>query len=386
MKILVVTEYYPRAEDPVLGVWAHRQTLATRQAGADVRVLVLYRPLPPLATLRKLDLRGVGQAVRQPRRAELDGVPIDYLRYLSPPRPWSYGSWGAWAAPVLHRALARLRKTFRFDLVHAHYAVPAGDATRRAAPRVPLVVSVHGGDLYGAHAGARTVRATLAHASLVLANSSGTAQRCAERGARTTRVVHLGADLPAEPFRRSQLPTLVTVGHLVARKRHADVLEAVALLRDRHPDIEYVIVGDGPERNRLRALAVSLGIERRVTWRGSLRHSDAVAAARAGALFVLPSVEEAFGVAYVEAMAGGVPAIGCRGEDGPEEIAAAGGGIALVGPRDPCALAARIDQLLSDPREIDAMGRAARRTVERGFTWPQCGSETVDAYRAVLGL
>ena len=88
-----------------------------------------------------------------------------------------------------------------FDLVHAHYAVPAGDAVRRAAPQAPLLVSVHGGDVHGGHAGARSVRRTLGHARLVLANSAGTARRCQERGARQTRVVHLGADLPASPRR-----------------------------------------------------------------------------------------------------------------------------------------------------------------------------------------
>jgi len=413
MKVLVVAEYYPRAEHPALGIWAHRQTLAARDAGAEVRVLVLYRPLPPLATLRKLDLRGVRRAVSQPRRTQLDELQINYLRYLSPPRPWSYGSWGAWAAPVLRQALARLHASFPFDLVHAHYAVPAGDAVRRAAAQTPLVVSVHGGDVHGDHADAGTIRATLAHARLVLANSAGTARRCTERGARRTRVIHLGTDLPTEPTRgpaaagaRAEAaagagpeagaeataragpeagPTLVTVADLVGRKRHADVLRALALLRERHPEIRYVIVGDGPERARLRALATSLGVERLVRWCGPLPHHEAVASARAGSLFVLPSVEEAFGVAYVEAMGGGVPVVGCRGEDGPREIAAAGGGIALVPPRDPPALAAQIDALLNDPVRLAAMGREARLTVEREFTWQQCGRQTVQAYHDVLG-
>jgi teichuronic acid biosynthesis glycosyltransferase TuaC len=385
MRVLVVAEYYPRAEDPALGVWAHRQTLAARNAGADVRVLVFHRPLPPLITLRRLDLRGMRHAISQPRAAELDGLHVDYLRYLSPPRPWSYSSWGAWAAPVLRRALAKLRTTFPFELVHAHYAVPAGDAVRRAAAQTPLVVSVHGGDLYGAHAGAGTIRATLAHARLVLANSSGTARRCAAGGARTTRVIHLGADLPAHPSSPPWPPTLVTVGHLVARKRHADVLHALGLLRERHPDLKYVVVGDGPERDRLRALAATLGLEAMIEWRGALPHREAVAVSQAGSLFVLPSVEEAFGVAYVEAMGGGVPAIGCRGEDGPEEIAAAGGGIALVPPLNQRALAAQIDALLSDRAQLDALGQQARLTIERSFTWPQCGRETVAAYREVIG-
>src|SRR5947209_2201 len=141
MRVVIVAEYYPRASDPTLGIWAHRQAVAARDAGADVRVLVLYRPLPSLADASRLRLRAARDAVRQPPRDVIDGVGIDYVRYLSPPRPWSYASWGAWAAPALGRALKRLRARFPFELAHAHYAVPAGDALRRAAARVPLLVS-----------------------------------------------------------------------------------------------------------------------------------------------------------------------------------------------------------------------------------------------------
>ena len=49
MRVVVVAEYYPRPDDPVNGVWAHRQALAARDAGADVRVIVLDRPLPTSA-------------------------------------------------------------------------------------------------------------------------------------------------------------------------------------------------------------------------------------------------------------------------------------------------------------------------------------------------
>jgi teichuronic acid biosynthesis glycosyltransferase TuaC len=386
MRVVIVAEYYPRAADPTLGVWAHRQAVAARDAGADVRVLVLHRPLPPLADVRQLRFEAVREAVGQPRGDRLDGIGVDYVRYLSPPRPWSYASWGAWAAPALRRALSRLRAEFPFDLAHAHYAVPAGDAVRRAGARVPLVVSVHGGDVHGAHAGSVAVRRTFAHARLVLANSAGTARRCVERGARHTRVVHLGTDLPREPATAPppDAPTLVTVGNLIARKRHADVIEALAALGDRWPRLHYVIVGDGPERERLQALAAARGVDDRVELRGRLPHRDAVAVARDATLFVLPSVAEAFGVSYVEAMAAGVPAIGTRGEDGPEEIAASGGGIELVAPREPLALAQRIDALLSDERRLDALRHTARETVAREFTWQRCGAETVAAYQEAL--
>ncbi len=385
MKVLVLAEYYPRAADPVNGIWAHRQALAVRDAGVEQRVLVLHRPLPPLRALRAGDSGAIRRVIAQPRTALLDGVTVDYLRYVSPPRPWSYNSWGAWAAPVLKRELAGITREFPFELVHAHYAVPAGDALRRAAPRIPMVLSIHGGDVHGGHATARAVGATLAHADIVLANSAGTARRCAALGARETRVVHLGADLPIDAIEPPVRPTLVTVGHLIARKRHADVIAALPALRERHPEIGYVVVGDGPERDPLRELALRLGVSAQVEFRGELEHSAAVATAQAGTLFVMPSVGEAFGVGYIEAMAGGVPAIGCRGEDGPEEIAAAGGGIELVAPRDPAGLAAAIDSLLSRPNRLAALGAQARLTVQSSFTWERCGRDTVAAYEEVLG-
>jgi glycosyltransferase involved in cell wall biosynthesis len=389
VRVAVVAEYYPRARDPVLGVWAHRQAVAARDAGAEVRVLVLHRPVPPASAVRAGDLRAIAEPMRQPARATLDGIPVRYVRYLSPPRPLAYGSWGAWAAPALGRALRSLRGSFDFDLVHAHYAVPAGDAVRRSRIGRPLVVSVHGGDVLatvdrGPRARA-AVQGALAAARVVLANSADTARRCAEHGAREVRVVHLGTDLPPAAEDPGAGETLVSVGHLVARKRHADVIRALARLADRRPDLRYVVVGDGPERRALEALARDLGVGDRVRWTGQVPPQAAVREARRAALFVLPSVDEAFGVAYVEAMAGGVPALGCRGEAGPEEIAAAGGGIVLVAPRDPAGLADEIDALLADAPRRRELGAQARANVERSFTWEACGRATVAAYEAALG-
>jgi glycosyltransferase involved in cell wall biosynthesis len=382
VKVAVVAEYYPRAADPALGVWAHRQALAARDAGAEVRVLVLHRPVPPRSALR--DPRALVRPLRQPLHAELDGITVDYVPFVAPPRPRSYGRWGVWAAPSLAIALRRIR----YDLVHAHYAAPAGDAVRRARPGVPVVVSVHGGDLLAVPrwaGGERAVRGALRHARLVLANSRGMAERARALGACDTRVVHLGTDLPPEPgISAPRDPHLVTVSNLVARKRHADVLRALWLLREPYPDLRWVVVGDGPERPALERMARELGLRGRVEFRGALEPDVAIETARAGSVFVLPSVDEAFGVAYVEAMAGCVPAIGCQGEPGPEEIAAEGGGMRLVPPADPEALAAELRALLDDPRWRTELGAQARATVASAFTWDGCGAATVAAYDEAL--
>jgi len=398
-KVAVVAEFYPSRRDPVLGIWAHRQALAARDAGAEVRVLVLHRLVPPRASL-SAGPGGASEAlaklVREPRTQTRDGLPIAYVSYVSPRRDRSYASWGAWAAPALGLALRRLARSFPFDVIHAHNAVPAGDAVRRARMSTPLIVSVHGGDvLYTAHrsrGGAEAVARGLGAARLVLANSQGIAELARSHGAGETRVVHLGADLP--PGQRTHTAvgrdgragtqSLVTVAHLVARKRHADVLRALAVLGQRHPTLRYAIVGDGPERIALEGLAVRLGVAERVDFLGQLPPDQAIERARRCTLFVMPSTEEAFGVAYIEAMAAGVPAIGCRGEPGPEEIAAAGDGFMLVPPGDIERLTQRIDELLSDPRRLREAGQRARASVAANFTWERCGEQTLAAYEHVL--
>jgi glycosyltransferase involved in cell wall biosynthesis len=103
-------------------------------------------------------------------------------------------------------------------------------------------------------------------------------------------------------------------------------------------------------------------------------------------LFVMPGVEEPFGVAFVEAMAAGIPAIGGRGEGGPEDIAAAGAGLVLVTPDDVGELTAVLEQLSADRTELWRLGDAARATVEAHFTWDRCGQVTVDAYADALAL
>jgi glycosyltransferase involved in cell wall biosynthesis len=401
VRVAIVAEFYPSRRDPVMGIWTHRQALAARAAGADVRVLVLHRVVPPRASLAGRPSRAIRELalrVREPREQVRDGLHVTYLPYVSPARHRSYPAWGAWAAPVLALALERLRRQFAFDLIHAHNAVPAGDCARRALAllrraQTPLVVSVHGGDvLYTAsrfRLGAQAVAAGLGAARLVLANSEGIAQLCRAGGAGDTRVVHLGSDVPAaaaHPGREAAAaqPTLVTVAHLVPRKRHGDVLRALAVLGQRHPALRYVIVGDGAERIALQGLAVRLGVSARVDFLGQLSPQQAIEQARRCTLFVMPSTEEAFGAGYVEAMAGGVPAIGCRGEPGPEEIAAAGDGMILVPPGDIERLSQRIDELLSDPQRLREAGQRARETVSKHFTWDRCGRQTVAAYEEAL--
>jgi glycosyltransferase involved in cell wall biosynthesis len=395
MRVAVVAEYYPRRRDPASGAWAHRQAVAARDAGADVRVLVLERPLPSAAAARaavradpRAAVREARDAIAQPRRETRDGIEVEYVRYVSPPRERAYAAWHRWASWPLRRALDRLHSDWPVDLVHAHYALPAGGAalgwTRWR--RVPLVVSLHGGDLLSPLLTTPAARAdvveVLRESAVTIANSQAMLRSAAELagGDERMRVIHPPGEPPPErPPQRHGQPTLATLAQVLPRKRHADVLEALALLRDRVPELRYVVIGDGPEREPLAGRARALGVAGSVRFAGALPPREAVAE-----LMAMPSVDEAFGVAYAEALACGVPAIGCAGEPGPEELAGLAEAMLLVPPRDPRALADAIAGALSDRARWRDLSEAARRTAREHLTMAACGEATVRAYRDAL--
>jgi glycosyltransferase involved in cell wall biosynthesis len=287
-------------------------------------------------------------------------------------------------------------------VVHAHYALPAGGAALPWARRagVPLLVSVHGGDLLGpllAGAEAATepvnghpttsqrgvmsvhpgvggpgrgaVSDVLRAAALVVANSSRMRELAVELGATParTRIIHPPGEPPPVPLppKRGE-PTVATLGAIDPRKRHEDVLAALSHV----PAVRWVVIGAGPERARLEAGARERELADRIEWLGALPPRAAIAELARCHVMAMPSVDEAFGVAYVEALTCGVPAIGCENEPGPEEIATISPGMTLVPPRDPTALAAAIDAALeAPPPEPPAQ-----------FSLDTCGRLTLDAY------
>jgi glycosyltransferase involved in cell wall biosynthesis len=325
------------------------------------------------------------------REANLDGVPVRYVRFVSPPRPTSYAKWGGWAARSLGRALDALQQEWPVDLIHAHYAVPAGDAALRWLDRhadIPLVVSVHGGDLFYTAArsehGRDVVSRVLDGAGAVLANSNVTRRGIEELGIPGERVhvVHPGADPVARSGNRHAEPTLVTVANLESHKCQAEVIRALAALRGRHPALRYLMVGGGPDRPELTELARSLGVADRVSFAGPLSHEQALVELARCHIHVMPSRIDGFGVAHVEAMAAGLPTIGGAGT-GAEDIARAGEGALLVRPGDTSELVRVLDQLLSDEGRRADLGEKARKTAVERFTWEAGAMRTLEVYRAI---
>ena len=399
-RVAVVAEFYPSRRDPVLGVWAHRQALAARDAGAEVRVLVLHRLVPPRASLAAGRRRGgaASCAARCASRARRCATACPSTtsptsrRRASAPTP----RWGAWAAPRSRSRCGGSRARSRSSSCTP--TTPSPPATRCAARAracrwwsrcTAATCSTRPG---ATPPGARAVARGLGAARLVLANSQGIAELARARGARRDarraprrRPPAAQRRARARLGRRPAAPTLVTVAHLVARKRHADVLRALAVLAPRHPTLRYSIIGDGPERVALEGLAARLGVAERVDFLGQLAPQRG---ARARAR--LHAVRDALHRRGLRRrLHRGDGRRACRrsaaaASPGPEEIAAAGDGFVLVPPGDIERLTQRIDELLSDPHRLREAGQRARATVAANFTWERCGAQTLAAYAHAL--
>ncbi len=272
-----------------------------------------------------------------------------------------------------------------------------------AARRVPVVLSVH--DLRDEGRGrGRLVRAwyrrryAFHRATRIIANSHDTLDRIRTLGVRSEilSVVYPGVDVEhfagddalgsrfRETLRLECRKVLLTVAALRRIKGHARVIDLLPALRERFPDILYVIVGRGKLRSELMRRAKERGVADCVRFAG--RVPDVRPYLHACDLLVMPSVPkepraraaEGFGIAYAEAAACGKPAIASTSGGGGEIVVDGETGY-LVAPGDEAGLERAISDLLIDPARCRAMGERARQRVER-FDWER----GVDALERVL--
>ena len=167
----------------------------------------------------------------------------------------------------------------------------------------------------------------------------------------------------AVPPRATPAPTVLAVARMYPRKRLEDLVRASRMLRARIPGVRVRIVGEGPESVRLRRLARALGLDDTVTFLGEIaRQALAVEYVRADC-FCLPTIQEGFGIVFTEAMAAGLPVVGCRAAAVPEVVEDGRTGL-LVSPRSPEELAMALEKVLTSAELRRELGDNGRRRVE----------------------
>jgi glycosyltransferase involved in cell wall biosynthesis len=298
----------------------------------------------------------------------------------------------------------RVAQKKRATLMHGHWVVPGGVIAAAAARSLPLVISLHGSDVFVAErhavAGALARRA-FGKARWVTACSEDLRVRSMSLGADADRssVIPYGVDSrrfrPDDQLRRrgremlglsQSTPLVVAVGRLVKKKGFEYLVQATTALKTHHPGVKIVIAGTGDLGASLRTQADASGLGERITFLGQVPHDAVPALIAAADVAVAPSIHDSAGNVdglpntVMEMMASGTPLVATRA-GGIGEIATDGETAHLVDERDARALAVAIDNILRDPSAAAAMGRRAREFVCRHHSWERVAEDFEAVYQ-----
>ncbi len=384
MKILVTSHLYPSPLSHTSGIFVHNQVRFLR-AHCQVQVVnpVPYFPLPGF---------GRWSAHRRlPRRQVMDEVEMWRPRYVTLPRRIAF-SW-VWRSYL--RALERV-EVDRPDVVHAHVAYPDGLAavTYGRRRRVPVVLTVHGGDIKilprANPRWRRRVQAALNGANAVIAVSQQMRQLVVELGcaADKVRLIPNGVDCQLFNHSATRAPgaggwQLLYVGRFDAAKGIGVLLQALGRLRRRRGDFALTLVGGnantGTGAQFLEEVA-ALGLQQQVRFLGEVPWSEMPRLMAAADLFVLPSFSEGLPGVLLEAMACGLPLLSTRC-GGPEEIVDLEVG-RLVEVKDVEGLEQALDDMLNNYQRYDRS--AIRRRAQEHYDYRRLAQRIHQVYAEAL--
>ncbi|HJU65547.1 MAG TPA: glycosyltransferase [Gemmatimonadaceae bacterium] len=302
------------------------------------------------------------------------------------------------AIPLVRQLLGE----HRFDVVHAFFSLPTGVLLPLASRHgVRTLVSLRGSDVPGYDDSNRTLQ--LAHSLLrpvtrwVWQSADRVVTVCESLGRQAARtvpglpytVIGNGVDLvrfhppilrrppDGDPLR------CIAVSRLVARKGLADLLAAWSLLERGCCKLE--IVGSGPAEASLRELASTLKLGDDVRFVGALDRDGLAERLREADVFVLTPHAEAFGNAFAEAMATGLPIIGTTVGGIPEMVRDGENGL-LVRPGDARSLVAAVRRVAAQPAWRREMGERNRARAEATLSWARVADQYIQVYCELAGI
>lgn len=386
LRIAVLVKRFPRLSE----TFVLNEFLELRRQGVDLRLYALMDPKerlvhPAAAALvpevtylhdprRSLGtwLRLLGGAVRQTAAIPRGGIRVA-RQWLLADRSLTglrHAVEGLWLAGELRRQ--------RIDHLHAHFAHSPAAVAHLAclAGGPPYSFTAHAKDLFTTPREHIERRARPARFVVTCTAASGEYLRpmLGTSAARRLHVLYHGTDLRRfSPLGRSpEGGRIVSIGRLVPKKGFADLIEALRHLAHRRVDFACDIFGTGPLQALLETAVSEAGLADRVSLHGDRLQADLLDAYRRASVFALAPVmtpdgdRDGIPNVLVEAMACGLPVVSTRLSGIPELIDDGVSGL-LVEPRDPDALAAAIERLLTDASLSQALGLAARHKVEAFF-------------------
>jgi glycosyltransferase involved in cell wall biosynthesis len=400
-RIVMVASSYPRFDGDSVGSFMEPIAQGVAARGHEVHLVAPWHPkwarpkvhrgvhfhLFHYAPMRALNTFGYAEGMRADVRLKGSAVAVAPIAMLM-----------GW-----FKAL-RVAQKKHATIMHAHWVIPGGVIGAAAARSVPLVISLHGSDVFIAerHPFARiAARAAFSRARWVTACSDDLRVRAVGIGADPDRsnVIPYGVD--SERFKpdadarmrtRQMLgmtgnaPLVFAIGRLVKKKGFEYLIDAAAALKAEQPQLRIAIAGSGDLDAPLRARARDAGVGEAVQFLGEVPHHRVPELLAAADVAVAPSVHDDAGNVdglpntVMEIMASSTPLV-ATAAGGIGSVATDGLTARLVPERDPRALASAIGELLRDPAAAAAMGREARAFVCRHHSWARVAEDFEAAYQ-----
>lgn len=288
--------------------------------------------------------------------------------------------------------------SYRTSTFHVHFAnalEPLLELKKIGFLKSKILVTFHGYDAYFLPIGKpleNLVNDYKLYVDHITVNSAYLKQLLVEKGFRDSKIliIPMGVDTtifkPANTKKEITPPLkLITVARLVDLKGIDYGIRVLKKLIDKEHNVQYTLVGEGPEKERLKALCDTLGIASQVHFLGKKSQPEIKSLMEDHHLFLMTSTKdkdgrrEAFGVVSLEAQAMELPVIGFKSGGFPETLVEGKTGF-LVEDQDVVAMAAAVEKLINNSELLQQMGKQARIHVLQNFSFEKTTKKFLDLY------
>ncbi|WP_319562199.1 glycosyltransferase family 4 protein [Marispirochaeta sp.] len=269
---------------------------------------------------------------------------------------------------------------------------------------LPFYILVHGLDIAEKQSSWKELKryVVIRGTNGIIANSTNTRKIAIKKGADPDKVhiVHPGVasyeKMSLERYKKtgtvlcsviqSSSPVILSVGRLVPRKGFDMVIESIPVVLKKYPNLKYVIIGDGYDRDRLEHMVAQMGLEENILFPGQVDEQTKHAYYELADLFIMPNRDldngdtEGFGIVFLEANLHGLPVIGGNAGGVPDAIEDGKSGL-LVNSSSIQEIVNAIITILSNPKTASRMGEYGRKRSEEQFNWTITAKKVSDIIR-----
>lgn len=324
MKTIVILSHVGFDNSPYCN-YVHSHAKALAEQGYNVIVLAVISWVPIFSRLQKRKKNFMKKIRGKNRIKKIDGVTVIYKKALSFSN-FLYNSKinlnGIFYYLSIKRIFKKINNKENIVLIDAHTFKTEGYVAYRLKKKhgnITTTVTLHGTSFsrnINTRNGVEAIKEVLNNVDKTICVSEKLARIAREKDVKNAIVIYNGINeynlVPVD--KHDYKFNVITVGNLIPIKNHSISIEAISRLHEKYPKINLCVVGSGSDEAKLKELVKGKKLEGIITFAGRLDNDKVLDLMNKSNIFLLPSVNEGFGITYIEAMRAGALTIGTKGE------------------------------------------------------------------------